>query len=119
MCTLAPYSPLASGRLARNYDSDSKRFNEDAIAKSKYSSTEEKDSKIVERVSELAKKYIATNAQISLAWMYAKGVCSPIVGINKEKYIEEYIGAFKIKLTEEDIKYLEEPYVPHKIVGAL
>ena len=116
---LVPYSPLASGRLARNYDSDSIRFNEDASAKRKYGSTEQEDRKIVERVSELAKKYNATNAQISLAWLYAKGVCAPILGINKEKYIEEYIGAFKIKLTEEDIKFLEELYIPHKIVGAL
>ena len=116
---LVPYSPLASGRLARNYSSDSKRFKDDPFAHRKYDATEEIDKKIVERVSEIAKKYNATNAQISLAWLYAKGVHSPIVGINKEEYIEEYFGAFKIKLTDEDIKYLEELYVPHKLLGVL
>lgn len=116
---LVPYSPLASGRLARNYSSDSKRFKEDPVAKSKYAKTEEEDRKIVERVSEIAKKYSATNAQISLAWLFAKGVHSPIVGINKEQYIDEYIGSFKIKLTQEDIDYLEELYIPHNVVGPI
>ena len=116
---LAPYSPLASGRLARNYSADTKRFNEDEAAKGKYAHAEAEDRKIVERLCEIAKKYNATNAQISLAWLWAKGVTSPIVGINKEQYIDEYLGAFNIKLTEEDIKYLEELYVPHKVVGAL
>jgi aryl-alcohol dehydrogenase-like predicted oxidoreductase len=116
---LVTYSPLASGRLARNYSADTKRFHDDANAKDKYGSTEEEDMKIVVRVGEIAKKYNATHAQISLAWLWAKGVTAPIVGANKEEYIDEYIGAFKIKLTDEDIKYLEELYVPHKVVGAL
>jgi aryl-alcohol dehydrogenase-like predicted oxidoreductase len=116
---LVPYSPLASGRLSRNYDAESLRFKDDEAAKNKYAHSEAEDRKIVERVCEIAKKYSATNTQIALAWLWAKGVTAPIVGINKEQYIDEYIAAFKIKLTEEDIEYLEELYVPHKIVGAL
>ena len=57
--------------------------------------------------------------QIALSWQFAKGITSPIVGATKAKYLTDAAGAFDIKLTDEDIAYLEQPYVPHKIVGAL
>ncbi|WP_027108517.1 aldo/keto reductase [Lacticigenium naphthae] len=115
---LAPYSPLASGRLTRDWgDSDSKRFQEDEIAKRKYESTKDTDKNIVERVKVIADKQGVTRSQVSVAWLWAKGVTAPIVGITKEKYLDDFVGAFDVSLSVEDIAYLEEPYTPHEIVG--
>lgn len=116
---LVPYSPLAAGRLARNWSAETDRSKTDATAKSKYDSTEEQDRIIVDRVGEIAKKYNVSKAQVSIAWLWEKGITSPIVGITKEKYFDDFVNAFNVKLTKEDIEYLEETYLPHKIVGAL
>ena len=117
---LTPYSPLAAGRLSRlEWKADTKRSQTDKTAVSKYDSTQETDYGIVLRVNELAKKYGATMTQISLAWHFAKGVTAPIIGVTKAKYLDDAVGALNVKLTDDDIAYLEELYVPHKIVGAL
>ncbi|WP_416318318.1 aldo/keto reductase [Thermoanaerobacterium saccharolyticum] len=117
---LTPYSPLAAGRLSRlEWKADTKRSQTDKIAVSKYDSTQETDYGIVLRVNELAKKYGVTMTQISLAWHFAKGVTAPIIGATKAKYLDDAVGALNVKLTDDDIAYLEELYVPHKIVGAL
>lgn len=118
--SLTPYSPLAAGRLSRlEWTTDTKRSQTDKTAISKYDSTQETDHGIVLRVHELAEKYNATMTQISLAWQFAKGVAAPIIGATKAKYFDDAAGAFNIKLQEDDISYLEELYVPHKIVGAI
>lgn len=118
--SLTPYSPLAAGRLCRKeWHTDTKRSMTDKVAVSKYDGTESEDRKIVLRVAEIAEKYGTTMAQISLAWQFAKGISSPIIGATKAKYFDDAVGAFDVKLTAEDIAYLEEPYVPHRIVGAL
>lgn len=57
--------------------------------------------------------------QITLAWQFGKGVAVPIIGATKARYFDDAVGAFNVKLTADDIAYLEEPYIPHKIVGAL
>lgn len=114
---LVPYSPLAAGRLAREWDSETDRAKSDAVAKGKYDSTEETDRKIVEAVGKVAEKHGATRAQIATAWLWEKGVVSPIIGITKEKYLDDFVGALDVKLDEEDMKALEEHYVPHEIVG--
>lgn len=115
-----PYSPLAAGRLSRlGWKTDTLRSQTDKTAEVKYDSTEETDYGIVLRVHELAEKYGVTMTQIALAWQFAKGVASPIIGATKMKYLDDAVGAFDVKLTVEDISYLEEAYVPHKIVGAL
>ncbi|WP_434632158.1 aldo/keto reductase [Thermoanaerobacterium thermosaccharolyticum] len=117
---LTPYSPLAAGRLSRlEWKADTKRNQTDKIAVSKYDSTQETDYGIVLRVNEIAKKYGVTMTQISLAWHFAKGVTAPIIGVTKAKYLDDAVGALNVKLTDDDIAYLEELYVPHKIVGAL
>ncbi len=117
---LTPYSPLAAGRLSRlEWKADTKRSQTDKTAVSKYDSTQETDYAIVLRVHELAEKYGATMIQISLAWQLSKGVTSPIIGATKAKYFDDAVGALNVKLTNDDITYLEELYVPHKIVGAL
>ncbi len=118
--TLMPYSPLASGRLARaEWKSDTIRSKTDKISMGKYDKTEAQDKIIAERVNELAKKKGVAMSQISLAWLLAKGVGSPIIGANKTKYIDESVGAMSVKLSADEIVYLEEAYIPHEIVGAL
>ena len=85
----------------------------------KYDRTEEQDMQIVARVHELAEKYGVKMQQVALAWHWAKGVASPIVGATKTRYLDDAAGALNVKLTDEDIAYLEEPYIPHRIVGAI
>ncbi len=117
---LTPYSPLAAGRLSRlEWNAETKRSKTDKTAISKYDSTQEADYNIVLRVNELAQKYNATMSQIAIAWQFAKGVASPIIGATKAKYFDDAIGALDIKLSAEDVAYLEELYIPHKIVGAI
>lgn len=117
---LTPYSPLAAGHLSRlSWNTDSKRSQTDKVAVQKYDKTQEEDMKIVKRVNELAQKYNATMTQIALAWQFKKGITAPIIGATKAKYFDDAVGALEIQLTDEDVTFLEELYVPHKIVGAL
>jgi aryl-alcohol dehydrogenase-like predicted oxidoreductase len=114
-----PYSPLASGRLTRDWSSEGTlRSETDQIQKMKYDAAAENDRPIVERVAELAQKYGVSRTQIALAWLLQKEpVTAPIIGATKITHLEEAIGALSVKLIREDIAYLEEPYVPHRIVG--
>lgn len=115
-----PYSPLAAGRLSRStWSADTLRSKTDVTAKGKYDKTQESDMEIVKRVSELAERKGATMTQIALAWQFAKGVASPIIGATKKKYFDDAVGSFDVTLTPQEITYLEEEYVPHNIVGAL
>lgn len=117
---LTPYSPLAAGRLARlEWTANTKRSQTDVTAAGKYDSTRESDYAIVLRVSELAQKHGATMTQIALAWQFAKGVVSPVIGATKAAYLDDDVGALDLTLSEEDVAYLEELYAPHKVVGAL
>ena len=115
---LTPYSPLASGRLVKAAGETSKRMEEDTFAKGKYDSTAKQDSVIIERVAELAQKKGMTKTQIALGWLLSKAD-APLVGATKTKYIDDAADAVCVKLNEEEIKYLEEPYVPHKLVGIM
>lgn len=118
--SLMPYSPLAGGRLSRaNWNSDSIRSSTDKVSKNKYDSTMEQDMQIVKRVEEIAKSKNATMSQIAIAWLLEKGAVSPIVGATKAKYLDDAVGAFNINLSFSDLAYLEELYIPHKIVGAI
>ena len=118
--SLMPYSPLAAGHLARpQWKSESLRGTTDRVAMGKYDKTEAEDMQIVKRVAELAEKYNCKMSQIAIAWQWAKGILSPIIGATKTQYLDDSAGAFDIKLTAEDLAYLEEPYVPHEIVGAI
>ena len=116
---LTPYSPLAAGRCARpNWEADTMRSKTDVVAHGKYDSTEEQDKTIAARIKELADKYSATMTQVTLAWHYAKGVASPVIGATKTKYLDDAAGAFNVRLTNEDVAYIDELYMPHKITGA-
>ena len=118
--SLMPYSPLAAGHLTRpQWNTDTLRSKTDRVAMGKYDRTEEQDMEIVRRVHELALKYNVKMQQIALAWHWAKGVSAPIIGATKAAHLEDAAKALVVKLTPEDISYLEEPYVPHRIVGAI
>lgn len=118
--SLMPYSSLAAGHLARpTWNSDSVRSKTDRVAHGKYDRMEKYDIQIVERVNALAQKYNCKMSQIAIAWQWAKGIASPIIGATKAKYFDDTAGAFDVALTAEDVAYLEEPYVPHPIVGAI
>ena len=116
---VTPYSPLASGRLTRDGSSEGTlRSETDQIQKMKYDASMESDRPVVERLAELAKKYGASRTHIALAWLLQKEpVTAPIIGATKISHLEEAIGTFSMKLTPEDVTYLEEPYIPHRIVG--
>lgn len=118
--SLMPYSPLAAGHLARpKWNTDTLRSRTDRVAMGKYDRTEEQDMQIVKRVSELAERYGVKMSQIALAWHWAKGVASPIIGATKASYFDDAAGALAVKLTKADTAYLEEAYLPHRIVGAI
>ncbi len=118
--SLTPYSPLAAGHLTRpTWNADTLRSRTDRVAMGKYDRTEAQDMPIVARVHELAEKYNVKMQQIALAWHWKKGVASPIVGATRAQYLDDAAGALEVKLTDEDIAYLEEPYLPHRIVGAI
>lgn len=118
--SLMPYSPLAGGHLARTeWQSETLRCKTDRVAKGKYDPMKVQDMVIVKRVNEIAKKYDCKMSQIAISWQWAKGIASPIIGATKKKHLDDAVGAFDVKLTTEDIEYLEECYVPHPIVGAI
>lgn len=114
-----PYSPLASGRLTRDWSSEQTlRSETDQVAKRKYDATADTDQRVVERVAELAEKYGVPRVHIALAWLLQKEpVTAPIIGATKISHLEDAVGALSVKLTPENVAYLEEPYVPHPIVG--
>ena len=118
--SLMPYSPLAAGHLTRpQWQSDTLRGKTDRVAKGKYDNMQNQDILIVKRVHELSEKYKCKMSQIAIAWQWAKGVSSPIIGATKAQYLDDAAGALDLTLTKEDISYLEELYVPHPIVGAI
>ncbi|MEK4997552.1 MULTISPECIES: aldo/keto reductase [Paenibacillus] len=113
-----PYSPLASGRLTRDWAVSTHRSETDQIQKSKYDGTADTDQLVVERVATIAEKHGVQRIHIALAWLLQKEpVTAPIIGATKTSHIEDAVGALSITLTSEEIAFLEEPYVPHSIVG--
>jgi aryl-alcohol dehydrogenase-like predicted oxidoreductase len=115
-----PYSPLASGRLTRDRAAEGTlRAETDQIQKMKYDATADTDRQIVERVAEVAAKQGVPRVHIALAWLLQKApVTAPIVGATKTTHLEDAVGALSVKLSPEEVAYLEEPYVPHRVVGA-
>ncbi len=115
---LTPYSALAGGRLSKHRGETSKRLAEDSYAKLKYEDTESQDQVIIDRVAEIAEKRGVTMTEVSLAWLLMK-VTSPVVGATKFHHVEGAAKAVDLELTDDEIAYLEEPYVPHKLVGVM
>lgn len=115
---ITPYSALASGRLSRLPGESTKRLKEDSYAKFKYDKTAEADDVIIKRVAELAEKHDTSMTVISPAWLLTK-TAAPIVGATAAKQIDGMSQASDFKLSDDEIAYLEECYVPHQFVGVM
>ena len=115
---LTPYSALAGGRLSKHRGETSKRLSEDSYAQLKYGDTAAQDQVIIDRVSEIAEKRGVTMTEVSLAWLLTK-VTSPVVGATRFHHVEGAANAVDLELTAEELAYLEEPYIPHKLVGVM
>lgn len=115
---MTPYSALAGGRLSKAPGETSKRLEEDSYAKGKYDATAVQDGAIIGRVMELAEEHGVSMTEISLAWLLSK-VTAPVVGATKLHHMEGAAKAVDLVLTEEETAYLEEPYVPHALVGVM
>ncbi len=116
---IIPWSPLARGRLARPWQTEStKRYETDQFGKSLYSQTEPFDHNVVDRVGQVAERHGVPRAQVALAWMLGKpAITSPIVGATKPHHLSDAVAALSLRLAPEEIASLEEPYVPHPILG--
>lgn len=118
--SLTPYSPLAGGRLARStWKADTLRSQTDRVAVAKYDETAQFDQKITARVAELAAIHGVSMSQIALAWLWARGVAAPVVGATKAAHLDQAVAALDVSLSAAELEYLEEPYLPHKVVGAV
>lgn len=115
---LTPYSALAGGRLSKHRGETSKRLREDSYARFKYGETESVASAIIDRVADIAEKRGVSMTEVSLAWLLTK-VTSPVVGATKVSHIDGAVKSTQLALTDEEISYLEELYVPHKLVGVM
>ncbi len=115
---LTPYSPLASGHLTRRaWDSDSARSTTDATMRAKYDADRAADEPVVARVAEVAEAHGVPMAHVALAWLWGRGVEAPLVGCSKPSRVEDAVAAMDLRLSDDEMAYLEELYVPHAIVG--
>lgn len=115
---MTPYSALASGRLSRHPGETSKRLKEDAYARFKYDATAEADGKIIDRVSQVAGRRGVSMTEVALGWLLQK-VEAPVVGATKLSHVDGAAKAVDLKLTEDEMAYLEELYVPHALAGVM
>ena len=110
-----PWSPLARGRLTRDWDEETERSRTDEFGKNLYDGT---DKLIVERLRELSEKRGVPRAQLALAWLLHKPVVtSPIFGATKPQHVEDALASLEVELSDDELRWLEEPYTPHRIVG--
>ena len=116
--SMTPYSALAGGRLSKRPGESSKRLEEDAYAKFKYDLTKEADEKIIKRVEEVADKRGVSMTEVALGWLIQKGAV-PVVGATKDSHVDGTVKAVDLTLTEDEIRCLEELYVPHALVGVM
>lgn len=115
---VVPWSPLARGRLTRDWSETTNRLETDEFGKTLYAATEDADSRIVARVAKVAAERGVPRAQVALAWLVQKPfITAPIVGASKLHHLDDAVAALSLKLTPEEIASLEEPYVPHSVVG--
>lgn len=117
---ITPYSPLAGGRLIRDVGMQTDRSKLDHINDGKYGATIDIDKPIIERVAEIAKKHNVKRIAVALAWLMQKDVCTvPLCGATKPNHPLDAADAIGFTLTQDEMAYLEEPYLPHKVAGAL
>jgi aryl-alcohol dehydrogenase-like predicted oxidoreductase len=117
---MIPWSPLARGRLARGAASreTTSRSESDRFGKFLYEAAAAADARVLERVDAVAKARGVSNAQVALAWLLRQpGVAAPIVGATKMVHLEDAVAAVSLRLSEDEARTLEEPYVPHRVAG--
>lgn len=115
---IIPWSPLARGKLTRDWDEKTSRSETDNFGSYLYGKTAEADKKVVAMLAELASERNLPQAQIALAWLLQKpGVTAPIIGATKAHHLEDALAALTVSLSEEEISRLEAPYIPHPVVG--
>ena len=113
-----PWSPQARGRLTRNWDYSSVRTETDEAFRRLFAKTEEADRKVIDRVAQVAAARGIPRAQVALAWLLAKPiVTAPIVGATKLEHLDDAVASVNVRLSGDEITALEEPYVPHAVVG--
>lgn len=113
-----PWSPLARGRLTRDWNTSSARMETDEVGKRLYSVTEAADRQVVERVAEIAVQRGLPRAQVALAWVAQQpGITAPIVGATKRHHLDDAVAALSVKLSDEEFGRLEEVYQPHPVLG--
>ncbi len=113
-----PWSPLARGKLTRDWEAKTDRSESDEFGKTLYRANEEAHRTIVQRVAELASKHGVNRAQVALAWVLAKSpVSAPIIGASKPGHLEDAVAAVNLKLSPDELKYLEDPYLPQATAG--
>ena len=115
---MTPYSALAGGRLSKHPGETSRRLCEDSYARFKYDATAAQDQIIIDRAAELADSRGVSMTELSLAWLLTK-VTAPVAGATKLPHIEGAAKAVELTLTPEETAYLEEAYVPHRLVGVM
>ena len=113
-----PWSPLARGRLTRDWANDTPRIESDNYGKTLYANTGELDRPIVERVAQIAAQRGVPRAQVALAWVLQKSaVTAPIIGVSRPQHLEDALQALSLRLTPEEVAALEGPYRPHAVAG--
>jgi aryl-alcohol dehydrogenase-like predicted oxidoreductase len=113
-----PWSPQARGRLTRDWDYTSIRTETDDAHQRLFGNSVEADRKVVDCVAKVAAARGVPRAQVALAWLLAKAVVTaPIVGATKLHHLDDALASVNVKLTAQEIAALEEPYVPHAVVG--
>ena len=113
-----PWSPLARGRLTRDWDVETARSETDEFGKTLYASTADADKAVVDRVAAVANSRGISRAQVALAWVLQKEpVTAPIVGATKMHHLDDAVAALSVSLTADEIASLEAPYVPHPVLG--
>lgn len=115
---VVPWSPMARGRLTRDWDDVSERAKTDTFGSTLYTQAVDSDRRIVEEVTRIAKARGVPRAQVALAWVAQKrGVTAPIIGASKPGHLADAVAALSLDLSGDEIKALESPYVPHNIAG--
>ena len=113
-----PWSPQARGRLTRDWDYTSIRTETDEAFGRLFAKTQDADKKVVDRVAQVAAARGIPRAQVALAWLLAKPViAAPIVGATKLEHLDDALASVEVKLSTEEVAALEEPYIPHAVVG--
>lgn len=115
---MTPYSSLAAGRLSRKPEESTRRFREDRYARFKYDHSEQEDQKIIREVERTAEERNVSMTTVSLAWLLTR-VTAPVVGMTKESQVDAAAEAVEFQLTKEEIRRLEELYIPHRLAGVM